>query len=303
VTGLLRIAVTGADGFVGRGVVHSLEAAGHSVTRIVRTSRRPSDILINDIADGVPPGALRGHDAVLHLAAISQRGSQDDYFAVNRDGAALTARATAEAGVGHFVFVSSAKVLGAFSTKPFSTASQLKPSDEYSRSKAEAEVLVTEAMGGAGVSIVRPPAVYGRGTQGNIGLLLHLTKTGLPIPVPSRPNRNSLVSLDNLCRAIEVLVQHRPAHTRFTHPHDGEPLSFEGMLKALALGSGRKPRLIRMPHTVLTHTERVLRRRGSSALTPIVRDFELEPDSGLQQMGWTSVESSEKGLRRMASLT
>lgn len=298
----LRIAVTGAGGFVGRGVVPALEAAGHAVTRIVRTLERSNDVIIDDIANGVPPEALQDHDAVVHLAAIAQRGNDEDYLAVNRDGAARVASAAAEAGVGHFVFMSSAKVLGAYSTKPFDTASPLKPSDDYSRSKAEAEVLIAEAMGGAGVSIVRPPAVYGRGTQGNLGLLLRLTKAGLPIPVPSRPNRNSLVSLRNLCRAIEVVLQHPPADTRVVHPHDGEPLSFEGTLRALALGAGRRPRLIRIPSSMLARAEQTLRQRGAPALTPIVRDFELEPDSGLQRMGWTSIESSAEGLLRLASL-
>jgi hypothetical protein len=71
----MKIAVTGATGFVGRALVDSLIAAGHEVTALVRSPARAAALLPARVrlrswnaAAPADPAPLRGLDAVVHLA-------------------------------------------------------------------------------------------------------------------------------------------------------------------------------------------------------------------------------------------
>jgi len=278
-----RVAVTGATGFVGRNLVDALEATGCQVTRVVRTRSRPEDVVVADITDGVPPEALRGHHAVVHLAAAAHRQASVDFFAVNRDGAIRTAQAALEANVAHFVFLSTAKVLGAHSTTPFDVDSPLNPPDDYSRAKAEAELEIAKVLTGKAVTIVRPPLVYGPGARGNVASLVKWANTGLPFPVPRQPNRRSIVLRDDLTSAILIVLRNPVPGVRVVQPHDGEPISFERMYLDFALTS--VTRVIRLPTLLFRLGDRVLGAK-KALLSPAIRNFELSPDRGLANLGW-----------------
>ena len=68
----LTIAVSGATGLVGSALVPRLEAAGHTVRRLVRrAAERPSEVSWRPREGTVDIEALRGVDAVVHLAGES----------------------------------------------------------------------------------------------------------------------------------------------------------------------------------------------------------------------------------------
>jgi uncharacterized protein (TIGR01777 family) len=68
----MKIAITGADGFIGRPLVARLAAAGHDVRRLVRRAPRgPDEIAWDPVAGTIDRAALAGVDAVVHLAGAS----------------------------------------------------------------------------------------------------------------------------------------------------------------------------------------------------------------------------------------
>lgn len=77
----LSIAVTGATGLIGTALVTQLRARGHTVRRILRSPRGadPGDVVWNAFMGAVPPKALSGTDAVIHLAGepVAHRWSDD----------------------------------------------------------------------------------------------------------------------------------------------------------------------------------------------------------------------------------
>ncbi len=100
----LRIAVTGASGVLGRGIVARLLSQGHDVAGIAR--HRPeswpsaADFVAADIRDrAAVRRAVTGADVVAHCAWSSHR--------VNIEGTANVLDAMAEAGTGRIVFASS----------------------------------------------------------------------------------------------------------------------------------------------------------------------------------------------------
>jgi uncharacterized protein len=66
----LTVAITGATGLIGSALAKRLLAAGHTVRRVVHSSgdAREDDVVWDAERDRVPEGALRGADAIVHLA-------------------------------------------------------------------------------------------------------------------------------------------------------------------------------------------------------------------------------------------
>ena len=73
--GRVKIAVTGASGFIGSALVPALRADGHDVLRLVRRSPRvPDEACWNPAAHEVDGAALAGVQAVIHLAGANLGG-------------------------------------------------------------------------------------------------------------------------------------------------------------------------------------------------------------------------------------
>jgi UDP-glucose 4-epimerase len=51
---------------------------------------------------------------------------------------------------------------------------------------------------GMGITVVRPPLVYGAGTKGNFDLLARAVVRGIPLPFALVRNRRAFVSVENL---------------------------------------------------------------------------------------------------------
>ena len=84
-TASLRVAITGATGFLGAALGRHLHAAGHGVVPITRSPAKAGAeaVLWNPERGELDPAALEGVDAVVHLAGenIAQRWTD----AVKRD--------------------------------------------------------------------------------------------------------------------------------------------------------------------------------------------------------------------------
>jgi len=208
--------------------------------------------VLQDIND-VTSAHLASHDTVVHLAAVAHTHatSDDDIWRCNVDGTRKLHRAALEAGVGHFIFISSIKALAESSDMPLTPDSMLAPEDVYGRSKHAAETYLAEANGPA-TSIVRIPLVYGDGVKGNFHTLERVAKLPLPLPFGGLTNKRSYVCVDNLCGAIEAIIRKPPEGYRVFHVADRETLSITEVLTIVRNAAGRSPSLFRLPLPLLT---------------------------------------------------
>lgn len=70
---MMTVAISGATGMIGTALVASLRAGGHTVRRLVRSSRdaQPGDIPWDPAREQLSPQALAGCSAIVHLAGAS----------------------------------------------------------------------------------------------------------------------------------------------------------------------------------------------------------------------------------------
>jgi nucleoside-diphosphate-sugar epimerase len=110
--------------------------------------------------------AVRGVQAVVHLAGLTSALSPSDYELINARGSADLARAASEAGVERFVYCSSLAAQGPSPDGRPQPPETALPVSVYGRTKLGGEVAVRAERERMNVSILRLPVVYGPRDRG-----------------------------------------------------------------------------------------------------------------------------------------
>jgi nucleoside-diphosphate-sugar epimerase len=189
----MRILVTGSRGKVGRAAVDNLVAAGHDVTGsdlgppvFEREDPDAPSYVQADFTDaGQAFATVRGHDAVIHAAAIPAPGRHPDHvvFANNLMATFNAIEAAVRWGLPRFVNVSSETAPAwFFAERPFppdylpvDEEHPLRPQDPYALSKVFGEQLMDAAVRRSDIRCIsiRPSWVQGEGNiERNLGPLI-----------------------------------------------------------------------------------------------------------------------------------
>lgn len=152
----MRVLVSGHHGYIGSVMTDVLTRAGHAVTGLdtflyegcdFGRDPEPCPVIRKDIRD-VQPADLRGFDAVIHLAALSNDplGCLDESCTldINHLGSVNLARAAKAAGVPRFLFASSCSLYGAAGDKMLDESASFNPITAYGTSKVLVEADVSQ---------------------------------------------------------------------------------------------------------------------------------------------------------------
>ncbi|MGV8840302.1 MAG: NAD-dependent epimerase/dehydratase family protein [Bauldia sp.] len=258
-----RVLVTGANGFIGSGVVAALVEAGRPVRAATRgTSALPPGIEGAVIGDLRTPTnlseALHGVEAVVHTAGLAHEKNHDEAAlrAVNAEATAKLARAARAAGVKTFVLLSSIRAQsGPSADHPLTEDDPAAPTDAYGRSKREAEELL--AASGAPFVVLRPVLVHGPGMRFNMAALAGLAARGAPLPLARFGAARSIVARRHLADAVLLAIRN-PAMAGATFiVADPEPLTVGRMIAALRKGKGRRAGLFPLPDRAVAAVARL----------------------------------------------
>lgn len=147
----MKVLVTGHRGYIGVEMVPVLRAAGHEIVGLDTgyydecDFRAPPDEVPNlnlDLRD-ITAAPLRGFDAVIHLAALSNdplgNVNPELTYDINLHASVKLARAAKEAGVSRFLFSSSCSLYGAGGDGFLDETAAFNPVTAYGESKVRVE--------------------------------------------------------------------------------------------------------------------------------------------------------------------
>ncbi len=303
-SGKRLVLVTGASGFVGRHLVPLLEQQGWSVRRAVRKpSGEGEEVVIGSLGPSTDwQAALADVDAVVHLAARVHHQHEEHavqiYRDVNIDGTLHLARCAASSGVRRFIFLSTVLVHGRSNDgrAPFSENDVLTPRGLYGMSKAAAEAGLRGLTqdSGMGVTVIRPPLVYGSGAKGNFAMLVRAVKLGIPLPFAGINNYRAFLSVENLTSFIAQRLLNTEKSFDVFLVADQEQVSTPEFIERLATAAGTRSRLFTMPTSILRVLLGMSGRQEvrDSLMGSLVLDV-----SKAAATGWRPPVSLDKGLR------
>lgn len=244
----MKVAVTGASGFVGGAICRALRDGGDEPVPLVRrpVPQLPGARVVARFDRESLARALTGCDAVIHAAAVVHRRSAklEEYVAFNVVGTEALCEAARDVGARRLVFLSSVKVYG---EGPFDRVDRVDETTEtageqgYAGTKLTAERVVAahDADFADGTCIFRLVPVYGVGDKGNVrSMIVNASRRTLAVPGSGRTQK-SLVHVQMVAKACARAV-HAPHRGVFILADPHAPTMRE-LADRIAAALGRRP--------------------------------------------------------------
>ena len=262
----MRIAVTGANGSVGKNLLaHAIESADVDIVAAVRSARAAAAlpartnvevrVVSGDDVDALAR-TIAGASSLVHLSGILIESRTASYEQANVAATEAAVEACRRAGIPHIVLISA---LGA----------DVHASNRYRRSKGEGERVVERS--GLTATIIRTPILLGPETAGAAAIARSVTGGKVSLLGGGRYMMRPL-DIDDLSDAI-LSACRRPHSGVHIHELAGpEPISYRELIERVAGMMGRQVSYGGVPIWVAKLGAAINSRMKGGGVTPTVID-------------------------------
>lgn len=309
-----RVAVTGANGFIGSAICRALAAEGAEVVGVEVFPEHEDELR----AAGVEPRiadvsnrsaiieALEDAELIVHTAAfVREWGSMEEFMRVNVQGTANVLDAAESAGAERVVHVSSVVIYGyEDESHQGEHAFRRAVGVPYIDTKSASDALAARR----GAVIVRPGDVYGPGSVPWLVRPVQLMASR-QIALPNKGDGTMLPAyIDDLVAAI-LLALHRGAPGRSYTVWDGQGVSFTDYYAMLARELDlREPPKLPKPllfavGSAIEAGSKLLGRQppiGRHGVTFLDRRGTASNERAREELGWSPSVELPEGIRRSA---
>jgi nucleoside-diphosphate-sugar epimerase len=290
------VLVSGATGVLGARLVRALCAGDYHV-RALSPPQDPFRARLADLVDSgnctivegdvrsaaSVAGLFEGVGTVYHLAAVILSPDPVVFDTVNRRGTAQMIEGAARAGVGHFIYVSSASV----------TYPQLT---RYAESKLVGEALV-KSEHRFKYTIVRPTLVYDQGGGQEFMMFLRYLQRLPAVPFIGAGHAwKRPVWAGDVVSGLAAIVGNVKCHGKTYNLSGGGRIRMIDLARLMLAHHGQRRLLVPVPVVVARAVARTLKffmkdpPLTLQAIAGIVHDADLSPDDAIRDLGYAPLD-------------
>ncbi len=298
------IAITGANGFVGRALCQELSLRKINHRRIQR-KKEDNAFLIDSLEPNTKfSKALIGVDILIHCAGLAHQNKSNSqsnllYDEVNYKGTVNLAKLASEQGVKRFIFISSIKVNGELSYEiPFKNTDKENPKDPYSisKQKAENELKRIAKYGKMELVIIRPPLIYGPGVKGNFKKLIKIINLGIPLPLKNIKNKKSFIYIGNLIDFIIESIYSPLAAGQTLLISDNVVISSKDLVEKLAFYLNKKIFFFFLPELFLIFVLKILGKKD--LIEKLFGNLVIDNHHAYTILNWSPPYTFDEGIKK-----
>jgi nucleoside-diphosphate-sugar epimerase len=262
-----RLAVTGANGFVGRHLTAYASGKKWEVAGIVRSARGEDIVrnaggrpcLVENLAGDALAAALAGARAVVHLAQASAERGDATYEAVNVQGTRRVIEAARAAGVRRVIFFSGLGV-ARYGSAPRST-------NGYFLAKMTSEVDLFRS--GLEIVCLRPSYIIGAGSELIPGLLGEMA-AGEVERVGDGAYRLQPIAVKDVADLVIAVAERETVRHLVVDTVGPEPLTYSAFISRVAAAARRagRPADYRIREVPVAEADRQARSGGYRGILP-----------------------------------
>ena len=290
----MKIAITGASGFVGMNLKNYLKSL-HDIESF--SVRYIPNQQFEIKADVIIHLAGKAHD----LRKVSK---PIDYYEANFELTKQLFNNFLISKSSVFIFMSTVKAVADEVNGILYETQIPNPKTHYGIAKYQAEEYILSRLLAKDkrVYILRPCMIHGLGNKGNLNLLYQLVAKGLPWPLGAFENQRSFLSIENLCFVIKEIIENESIPSGIYQVADKEVLSTNQLIELLGTSLGKKSIILNLSKNVIKaiakfgdHLNLPL---NSERLQKLTENYVVSNDKIVRALAKSLPVSSSEGLIR-----
>ena len=298
-----RVAIIGANGFVGTSVCKALAKKGYLVYALIRDNYSVNKKIYDNLCiKTLVVGDLENikkinfkenqFDYVINLAArahVKKKFSAKDEEAINR-------LSNIEKNIVKNFNIKNIKLiqLSSAKVKLIETQSKLDVSESvYVRAKLKSEEIIRDNINS--YIILRPPLIYGPNVKANFLALIKAVDYGLPLPFLHIKNLRSYLYIGNLVDLILTIIEKNHFSNKYYYICDGHAVSTKKISDVIAKFLYKKPRYFYLNKSILYFLAKAINKQH--LLNKVIGDFVINNSKINKDLGWQPKYNLNSGIK------
>jgi len=314
----MKIAITGANGFVGSNLITHFQSEGHEVIALVRSEDSAKSLSIITpvyVVDYMDTHALyialKGVDVLIHNAGKTKTISHEEMMNAN---VGVTNSIVATINIKNdpiqLIYISSqAASHPSHDEIPVKESDAPAPLTSYGESKLAAETLILETCKQP-FTIIRPCSVYGYGDKDFLSLFKMVNK-GISFSIGRGEQLLNMIHVSELAAFIGICLQNPAAYGEIFFATDGKVYRQNDVQIAIAKALNKKPKNINIPIRLakmvfylgdawgkMMHVASILNKDKMKEI--MAEGWLADPEKARSILGWNPQANLEKHIMETA---